>query len=255
MPRMLPLTRTEAEWLVDLLEDCDPKKTGTWRHDLASEIRTLFGMVSLEEEKKTCMKKKKNAKTYTKIAGKIKKVDFHKAEKPASFLPDAPPPEFHPGEDPMVQFKLGAERDAKIQREKDLEAGRLIYEAWKAKLINRRHTVGMIIEALSELINELDAAIKSDFKEYVINCIINPVIAHFHDSNIIKQYTMSVVVDCPKCEWGGRALFHKSIWEEGQAQMKCGNEECGTLLSQKNGDMITEEEGRKIAAQVRKDSK
>jgi hypothetical protein len=37
--------------------------------------------------------------------------------------------------------------------------------------------------------------------------------------------------------------------------MKCGNEECGTLLSQKNGDMITEEEGRKIAAQVRKDSK
>lgn len=49
---MLPLTRTEAEWLVDLLEKCDPKKVGTWRHDLASEIRTLFGMIPREDEQK-----------------------------------------------------------------------------------------------------------------------------------------------------------------------------------------------------------
>lgn len=48
--RNLPIDRNEAEWLVNLLEECDPKKSGTWRFDLASEIRTLFGMVSREEE-------------------------------------------------------------------------------------------------------------------------------------------------------------------------------------------------------------
>ena len=53
MARDWTLTRTEAENLVDLLEDCDPKEVGTWRHDLASELRELFGMVSLEEEKES----------------------------------------------------------------------------------------------------------------------------------------------------------------------------------------------------------
>lgn len=50
MAKNLKLARTEAEWLVDLLEDCDPKKEGTWRHDLAAEIRDLFGMTTREEE-------------------------------------------------------------------------------------------------------------------------------------------------------------------------------------------------------------
>lgn len=44
MPRNLSLTRDQAEWLVDLLEYCDPKTEGSWRHDLASEIREQFGM-------------------------------------------------------------------------------------------------------------------------------------------------------------------------------------------------------------------
>lgn len=48
--RNLPLRRTEAEFLVDLLEDCDPTKEGTWRHDMAAEIRHIFGMCSYEEE-------------------------------------------------------------------------------------------------------------------------------------------------------------------------------------------------------------
>lgn len=48
MARNLQLTRTEAEWLVDLLEACDPLQEGTWRHDLAAEIRELFGMVPQE---------------------------------------------------------------------------------------------------------------------------------------------------------------------------------------------------------------
>jgi len=48
--RALELTRNEAEWLVDLLEDCDPKAVGSWRHDLAAEIRTLFGMVQLKDQ-------------------------------------------------------------------------------------------------------------------------------------------------------------------------------------------------------------
>lgn len=51
MPRAIKITRDEAEWLVDLLEDCDPEKVGTWRHNLASEIRLVFGMVTAEQEK------------------------------------------------------------------------------------------------------------------------------------------------------------------------------------------------------------
>lgn len=47
--RHLSLTRTEAEWLVALLEDCNPKTVGTWRHDLADEIRYEFGMGELSE--------------------------------------------------------------------------------------------------------------------------------------------------------------------------------------------------------------
>lgn len=52
MARQLTLVRTEAEWLVDLLEDCDPAKIGTWRHLMAAEVRELFGMCSLEEERR-----------------------------------------------------------------------------------------------------------------------------------------------------------------------------------------------------------
>lgn len=48
--RSLELNRNEAESLVDLLENCDPAETGTWRHDMAAEIRVLFGMNSREEE-------------------------------------------------------------------------------------------------------------------------------------------------------------------------------------------------------------
>ena len=39
----LSLTRDEGERLVDILEACDPL-TEKWRHELASEIRQLFGM-------------------------------------------------------------------------------------------------------------------------------------------------------------------------------------------------------------------
>lgn len=50
MARNLTLGRTEAKWLVELLEDCDPKVAGTWRHDMAAEVRELFGMAPLEIE-------------------------------------------------------------------------------------------------------------------------------------------------------------------------------------------------------------
>lgn len=49
--RGIILSRNEAEDLVILLEDCDPKQIGTWRHDIAAQIRQNFGMVSFEEEK------------------------------------------------------------------------------------------------------------------------------------------------------------------------------------------------------------
>jgi hypothetical protein len=50
MARQLTLVRTEAEWLIDLLESCDPEEEGSWRHDMADDIRKLFGMVSYEIE-------------------------------------------------------------------------------------------------------------------------------------------------------------------------------------------------------------
>lgn len=50
MSRNLTLVRTEAEWLVDLLEKCDPVKEGSWRYDMASEVRRLFGMKNCREQ-------------------------------------------------------------------------------------------------------------------------------------------------------------------------------------------------------------
>lgn len=48
----VPMSRDDAENLVDLLEDCDPSKVGTWRHDLAANIREAFGMTTREQEAK-----------------------------------------------------------------------------------------------------------------------------------------------------------------------------------------------------------
>lgn len=47
--RNLPISRDQAEWLVDLLEEADPAKVGSWRVDLSREIRELFGMCTREE--------------------------------------------------------------------------------------------------------------------------------------------------------------------------------------------------------------
>lgn len=52
MPRQILLSRTQADALLDLLEDCDPAVVGTWRHDLADEIRTAFGYCSIAESKR-----------------------------------------------------------------------------------------------------------------------------------------------------------------------------------------------------------
>lgn len=51
MPRNLSITRDEAEQLVDLLEGSEPPSPGTWRFNLADEIRELFGMVPREKQK------------------------------------------------------------------------------------------------------------------------------------------------------------------------------------------------------------
>lgn len=61
--RNLPLNRTQAEWLVDLLEEgCDPAKHGSWRHDLSAEIRLLFGMCTREESEFVAEQLKKKTK-------------------------------------------------------------------------------------------------------------------------------------------------------------------------------------------------
>lgn len=49
--RQLDLGRDEAEWLIDLLEDCDLNKEGSWRFTMARDIRNLFGMISMEAER------------------------------------------------------------------------------------------------------------------------------------------------------------------------------------------------------------
>jgi hypothetical protein len=46
--RTISLSRDEAEWLVDLLEECDPKLVGSWRFALAEEIRFAYGMTVLD---------------------------------------------------------------------------------------------------------------------------------------------------------------------------------------------------------------
>jgi hypothetical protein len=47
--RNLPLDRTNAEALVDLLEDCDMNEVGIWRQILAEDIRELFAMKPNEQ--------------------------------------------------------------------------------------------------------------------------------------------------------------------------------------------------------------
>lgn len=50
--RTIELSRDEAEWLVDLLEDCDPFREGAWRALLAAQIRDAFGMCSMDESRR-----------------------------------------------------------------------------------------------------------------------------------------------------------------------------------------------------------
>ena len=44
MARNIKINREQAEWLVDLLEELDPREVGTWRVDLSERIRSEFGM-------------------------------------------------------------------------------------------------------------------------------------------------------------------------------------------------------------------
>ena len=48
MARKITLGRTEAEWLVDLLEEADPRNTGIWRIELSRKIRASFGMREMQ---------------------------------------------------------------------------------------------------------------------------------------------------------------------------------------------------------------
>jgi hypothetical protein len=165
-------------------------------------------------------------------------------------LPDLP--KRKPDVDPVIQFKLDKERDEKIARAKDLEVGGLIYQEWKAKFIARKRTPGQILEKLNELAAELEQAIVGDSKWYVLNEIINPIIARLHEVNVMTAYSQEAIVDCQRCGWGGKALFHKHIWEQGKCEMDCPGENCGTRLTQAD-DMITMEEGKKIAERARKE--
>jgi hypothetical protein len=153
-----------------------------------------------------------------------------------------------------IKFKLDAERDKRIaekrQREEDQRKGARIYEEWKSRLVNRKHTVGETLDKISELINRLDIEIKSPWKDYVINNILNPIAARIHDANVLAAFTVRAVIDCPKCEWGGIAGFHQKMWDEKRCEIDCP--ECKHRCSQKDGDMITEAEGKEIAAKAKK---
>lgn len=159
--------------------------------------------------------------------------------------------------DPVVKFKVDEERDREKQRQKDLETARLIYNEWKRKFINRRKPADELVHAVNELAVELDARITSSFKDYVINEIINPIIAHLHQSEMLEKFTTKALISCPHrklmkkagdkvailqpCEWGGIAAFHNLTWSKGAATMDCP--QCGGLLTQKD-DMMLESDTR-----------
>lgn len=172
-----------------------------------------------------------------------------KAPKPFKF------PKFPKGPDidPAIKFKLDAERDIENQRQKDLEQAALIYVKWKKRFINKPKPGDELIHAVNELAVELDAQITSSFKDYVINEIVNPIIAHLHQSEVLEKFTTKALLSCPHrklmkkagdkvailqpCEWGGIAAFHNLTWSKGAATMDCP--QCGGLLTQKD-DMILE---------------
>jgi hypothetical protein len=170
-------------------------------------------------------------------------------QEPAADLPAKIPLE----KEPIIKWKTDEEKERRKAWQRDAGLASDIFHRWKSRVINRRHTTGMLIEKMSELIDELDQKIEgSDWKNYTINEVINPCIARLHESHVLKQFTQAAVVDCPKCEWGGLALFHQKMWEEGRCEMDCP--ECCHRCTQKGDgetpDMITEEQAKAIRKEI-----
>lgn len=140
----------------------------------------------------------------------------------------------------IIQFQLTPERDAELKRQKDLTAGRLIYERWKHKFINKRKSVDQIAEAVNDLANELLIKVGEEHFGYVINEIINPIIAKLHENTILERFTVKVLIDCPgeiitngvksECDWGGLAIFHIMGWQSEKTTHTCPK--CGRILKQ-----------------------
>jgi hypothetical protein len=147
--------------------------------------------------------------------------------------------------DPAIKWKMDEERDNRIARDKDLEQGRIIYEKWVKRFINKPKHPDELVASINELVVDLDKALTTDLKNYLIQDLLYPIMSRLHQSQILDRFTTKVLVSCDhdtmkngmpsKCEWGGQAAFHNLVWSQGKAVFQCP--ECGATLKQAS-DMI-----------------
>lgn len=123
--------------------------------------------------------------------------------------------------DPVIKFKLDAERDKEIQRKRDLERARVIYETWKHSFINRPKHADQLAEAANDLAVKLEAGIEDkSILEYVFTHLLGPKIAVLHESAIVRRYTVDVLWDCP-CGAGGMAGIGRTAYDDGLFHLVC----------------------------------
>lgn len=136
-------------------------------------------------------------------------------------------------------FTLTPERDDKIQRQRDLESARLIWEKWKRKLLLRRRTIEDVTVLLNDLCADMEKSIKTpDLLENILRMQIEPVIAQMYSLSIMDRFNVELYVDCEHqvvtdkgmavCGWGGKIMILKLAWIEKAFHLTCP--QCGNQL-------------------------
>lgn len=137
-----------------------------------------------------------------------------------------------------IKFKLGKERDEKIQRKADLENARMIYEQWKKEFIGTRKTTAELPAATAILAERLEQVVKTpSIRDNLVRWVEQKVM-NLHRQNIVRENTVELYADCPHaviigtqkgiCGWGGLVRVPHVEWFAKTLSIKCP--QCGQVL-------------------------
>lgn len=192
--------------------------------------------------------KKKPIKFKTPFRGKIqyRGADMTKTAKPDKIVSPK-------------EFALKQERDERIERERALEQGAVIYHKWRRIFLAKRRTLEDVIGEIDDLRKQLET-IQSEGINFVVGNILNPILTQLAEKVVFSSFAEKVVVSCPHqtikngskadCGWGGFAMFHKEQWRQKKAAMSCP--QCGGDIAQDGEHMMIEAEARKALAELKK---